>query len=213
MSNACQTNGAERTDVGPSRPARRPPNSVCLRAFLGTSPYQPDRPDATHNPKVAGSNPAPAIEKARKCGSFCVSGPSLTQPRVRFSVRRPRSAWRKSGNLLQSHTICLSDLRVLAPICGSVRRFCNCDRSGQAVPAEDLDKPGVAGGRSRPAFATGDGGQRAPGRGRCPAAGWVLGGSLLRRGEDDGRPTPDGCARTDRAFRLLIYLGTERIAA
>ena len=53
-----------RVHFKPSRQMRRTCEIPALWAFDGTRPYQPDGPDAAHNPKVAGSNPAPATQKA-----------------------------------------------------------------------------------------------------------------------------------------------------
>jgi hypothetical protein len=40
-----------------------------LRAFAGIYPHAPNRPERAHNPKVAGSNPAPATHNPKVAGS------------------------------------------------------------------------------------------------------------------------------------------------
>jgi hypothetical protein len=71
-SNVRQTNGAERADFAPSRPTRKTPNPLYLRALRNITPYYPNDPKRVDNPKVAGSNPAPAIEKAPLQAGFVI---------------------------------------------------------------------------------------------------------------------------------------------
>ncbi len=72
VSNICQTNGTEQADFGPLRPAAESPNHLHSRAFRSTNPYHPNTPNLAHNPKVAGSNPAPATPKDTDFRAFCL---------------------------------------------------------------------------------------------------------------------------------------------
>ena len=69
----CQTHRAERADIARSSDARAKPNRPYLQAFLDSIADATDEPRPTHNPKVAGSNPAPAIpaDKAQDLQKPC----------------------------------------------------------------------------------------------------------------------------------------------
>jgi hypothetical protein len=53
-----------------------------LRAFAGIYPHAPNRPERAHNPKVAGSNPAPATKKSPEIRAFSLGRMLLNQKRV-----------------------------------------------------------------------------------------------------------------------------------
>ena len=58
------SNERRRTDrFGPPWPSHQSPNPLYSQAFRGIIPYQPNGANQAHNPKVAGSNPAPATQK------------------------------------------------------------------------------------------------------------------------------------------------------
>jgi hypothetical protein len=74
MSNICQTNGAESADFGLDDGAPKHCESRAGMGIRGITPYQANDPNRAHNPKVAGSNPAPAIGKDLHSRSFlCLS--------------------------------------------------------------------------------------------------------------------------------------------
>jgi hypothetical protein len=55
-----QTNGAERAGISRHDDKGETSDLQYLRAFIVINPYPPDGNNVAHNPKVAGSNPAPA---------------------------------------------------------------------------------------------------------------------------------------------------------
>ena len=125
-------------------------------AFSAMSPYQPDGPNLAHNPKVAGSNPAPAIEKPANRRLFVALAWRGNGRVTHFSVTRPFigvAPQRESGcKQLPSLERLSADLRVLAPdvvlILGA--RLANCEPAALDVQV-----------------ATGAGPLRAPSYGRC----------------------------------------------
>src|SRR5437764_1345899 len=73
----------------------------------------------THNPEVAGSNPAPAIQKPRRCAIFCFPGRCVVPFVVPnywnhigtlsggFRVRRPRTRRGTAPEVVQTHSASL----------------------------------------------------------------------------------------------------------
>src|SRR5947209_5349610 len=111
MSNICQTNAAERPISAITTKPPKTPNHLYSRAFRGIAPYHPNTPNLTHNPKVAGSNPAPATEIP---GIRTFSRPLAGRVRASSETSNRRQWFFGFGKSLQLPLLCLStDLRVL----------------------------------------------------------------------------------------------------
>jgi len=65
-SNICQTNRGEQAEIGPSRQCDRTRNPRVSIGYPAIVTNWPDDPNLAHNPKVAGSNPAPATHRRRE---------------------------------------------------------------------------------------------------------------------------------------------------
>ena len=72
-SSESQTKPAGRIDMSPQQPGSCGWPRCTDRSIDGPSRTDVDETGAAHNPKVAGSNPAPAIEKPRKAGLLVAS--------------------------------------------------------------------------------------------------------------------------------------------
>ena len=81
-SNVLSTNGVEPAASGWALRTIDITNRPDLPAFRGISPAQPNDPRLTHNPKVAGSNPAPATKKGPVILAFSLGRLLRKQKRV-----------------------------------------------------------------------------------------------------------------------------------
>ncbi len=112
------------------RPAK-PPNPLHLRAFRSTTPYHPNTPNLAHNPKVAGSNPAPAINKTPLRRGFIRAGsetsggrvPTRYQTITRSGLKRASAApGAGRGPIAVRHPSCDDRAAAFAQVTNSRRR-------------------------------------------------------------------------------------------